>query len=341
MIYDDKKFYFFESCKAVKGAKISILCDLQRSKYAYISQGLYEILTEYKNNTVAEIKAIYKNEYDTEIDEYFTFLASEDYIYFYHPDQINDFPEISLEFETPDIINNAIIDIDENSDHPYEKIISELEFLGCKYIQFRIYNPMTGKAVKEIISFLKGKKFLSVQLFLHYSSEDDTSFLLNMIMLDFPNINYIVVFSVPEHLIYNSENSPVYFTSQKIIDEGCCGKISKRHFSITLDHFSEAQKFNTCLNKKISIDKNGIVKNCPTMDNGFGSIKYVSLIDVAYNEAFKQPWSIHKDQIKVCKDCQFRYICTDCRAFVSDSYDKPKKCGYDPYTHTWNTISPD
>ena len=49
--------------------------------------------------------------------------------------------------------------------------------------------------------------------------------------------------------------------------------------------------------------------------------------------------NIKKDQISVCKDCEFRYVCTDCRAYTQnsgDQYSKPLKCNYDPYTATWN-----
>jgi hypothetical protein len=44
----------------------------------------------------------------------------------------------------------------------------------------------------------------------------------------------------------------------------------------------------------------------------------------------------------VCKDCEFRYICTDCRAYLEDPYNeysKPLKCGYDPYTGEWSEWS--
>lgn len=57
---------------------------------------------------------------------------------------------------------------------------------------------------------------------------------------------------------------------------------------------------------------------------------------------FKKYWYIHKDQIEVCKDCEFRYICTDCRAYLEDPdnlYSKPLKCGYDPYTCEWEEWS--
>ncbi len=57
---------------------------------------------------------------------------------------------------------------------------------------------------------------------------------------------------------------------------------------------------------------------------------------------FKKYWDINKDKIYVCKDCEFRYICTDCRAYVEDPEDilsKPLKCGYNPYTGEWSEWS--
>ncbi|MDR2057516.1 MAG: hypothetical protein LBP83_04405, partial [Dysgonamonadaceae bacterium] len=39
-----------------------------------------------------------------------------------------------------------------------------------------------------------------------------------------------------------------------------------------------------------------------------------------------------------CKDCEFRYICTDCRAYLQDSndiYSQPAKCNYNPYIAKW------
>jgi hypothetical protein len=54
---------------------------------------------------------------------------------------------------------------------------------------------------------------------------------------------------------------------------------------------------------------------------------------------FRSAWHIKKDMIKKCRDCEFRYACTDCRAYLEDPQDilsKPLKCGYDPYTGTWD-----
>ena len=60
------------------------------------------------------------------------------------------------------------------------------------------------------------------------------------------------------------------------------------------------------------------------------------------SDGFKDKWRITKDQIEICKDCEFRYVCSDCRAYVEnpeDIYSKPLKCGYNPYTCEWEEWS--
>ncbi|NJL76349.1 MAG: hypothetical protein HC892_16370 [Saprospiraceae bacterium] len=70
-----------------------------------------------------------------------------------------------------------------------------------------------------------------------------------------------------------------------------------------------------------------------------GHINKVSLREPLLGNPFKRAWKIKKDDVKICKDCEFRYICSDCRAYTevdNDLYSKPLKCGYDPYIGTWN-----
>ena len=49
-------------------------------------------------------------------------------------------------------------------------------------------------------------------------------------------------------------------------------------------------------------------------------------------------WYIRKDNIDVCQNCEYRYICTDCRAFIKDPnniFSHPLKCTYNPYIAKW------
>lgn len=78
------------------------------------------------------------------------------------------------------------------------------------------------------------------------------------------------------------------------------------------------------------------------MRESFGNIKDDTLVAAVEKSGFKQYWHLTKDQINVCKDCEFRYICTDCRAYLEnpdDIYSKPLKCGYNPYTCEWEEWS--
>lgn len=78
------------------------------------------------------------------------------------------------------------------------------------------------------------------------------------------------------------------------------------------------------------------------MRENFGNIKDTALGKVVASQEFKKYWNLNKDQINICKDCEFRYICTDCRAYIEnpdDMYSKPLKCGYNPYTSEWEKWS--
>lgn len=73
------------------------------------------------------------------------------------------------------------------------------------------------------------------------------------------------------------------------------------------------------------------------MQRSFGNIKEKSLKEIVINQKFQSLWKIIKDDVEVCKDCEFRYICTDCRAFQEEDSNllKPKKCSYNPYNCEW------
>jgi SPASM domain peptide maturase of grasp-with-spasm system len=110
------------------------------------------------------------------------------------------------------------------------------------------------------------------------------------------------------------------------------------YFTLNITSFTEAQKYNSCLNQKIAIDEEGMIKNCPSMKNSFGNIQNTTLQKAMKHQDFKKLWHINKNQIAICKDCEFRYICTDCRAFITEPdnlYSKPFKCTYNPYTTNW------
>src|SRR5690606_36461269 len=78
-----------------------------------------------------------------------------------------------------------------------------------------------------------------------------------------------------------------------------CGIVDRDYFSNHIHHITESQRHNTCLNRKIAIDAEGNIKNCPSMAKSYGNIKDTRLTDVVNNPEFQKLWFIHKDQISV------------------------------------------
>jgi SPASM domain peptide maturase of grasp-with-spasm system len=118
--------------------------------------------------------------------------------------------------------------------------------------------------------------------------------------------------------------------------------IAEKYFSMHFQSYLLSKNYNNCLYKKISIDKEGQIKLCPSQKQSYGSIENTSLIDVVDKLALNPLTTMTKDAITTCKSCEYRYACSDCRAFLEnpdDMYSKPLKCGYDPTTGIWEEWS--
>ena len=329
----------FACCIPVLGATRAMICDIQRQAYHFIPDSMFEVLSQHKGKTLGQIKAAYNQEYDEIIEEYFDFLVQKEYVFFSDTPEL--FPEMDMRWEEPVKITNAIIDLDNNSPaYDFINIFEQLEALGCEHIQLRSFTDRPLSFFENILKCADRKRIISIDLIIKYQAAFS-----KRLLFDFCN-QYPRVFSITAHsaavdeTLHISEQGMghIFLVSQQIDSEAHCGMISTDFFTINIKSFTEALAHNSCLNRKISIDKNGEIKNCPSMSQSFGNIKNTTLTEALAHPDFKQYWNINKDQIEVCKDCEFRYICTDCRAYVEDpnnKYSKPAKCGYDPYTATW------
>lgn len=337
----EKKIKLFANCIPVKGANRSIICDLGRNNYDFIPNDLYAILAVHEEKTISEIKAFYNNEFDDIIDEYFQFLLDKEYVFLTHNPEF--YPKLSKQFHQPFIISNAIIDIDKPCN--IIEILKQLETVNCKFIEIRFFNKFDFKQIIEIVNYIvQSKAIISSVGFIIQNHELITDDFLQDIIKEFPIVSYFIVSNAFENRFVepiNERMGYIYYTKNTVDSESHCGLISTSNFVVNTKSFTESLAYNSCLNNKISIDKNGNVKNCPAMVQSFGNIANVNLQEIIKMEAFAKYWKVSKDQVETCKDCEFRYICTDCRAFVdnSNNYPKPLKCGYDPYTSQWQDWS--
>jgi SPASM domain peptide maturase of grasp-with-spasm system len=339
----NKPFKIFECCLPVKGYKRSIIADTQRNTFYQIPDCLYLILKEYDGHNITKIQSICKDDNELEIlHEYLNFLVNEEIIFF--TNRIESFPKMSLKWEEPSIITNAIIDVSVKLLLNFEYIFRQLDEFNCKNLQIRFFDEITPIELDIILSQLENKRISAVELLVKYNSAFD-ELTMQKICKKHNRISIWTFYSSEKnqnlHFQSNSFGN-IFLIKQGITSNLHCGIISSDYFTINIKTFTEAQKHNTCLNRKISIDTEGYIRNCPSMKEHYGNIKDTTLQEALQHPDFKKYWFINKDQIAVCKDCEFRYICTDCRAYIEnpeDMYSKPLKCGYNPYTCEWEEWS--
>jgi SPASM domain peptide maturase of grasp-with-spasm system len=341
-----KNFKLFSCCILVKGTKRSIICDVQRGSYHYIHQDLYEILMNEQLTPIDLIYSKYGIENQSVLDEYFKMLLDEEYIFFCNGQEIEMFPCIDLKWEYPAFITNAILDFKGDDDIKYQifdKIVTSLTEMGCIALQLRFFYFVDWTIVKNILEQNIVSSIETIDVLMRYNHQITEEELVKVKTRN-RRISSFVMHSAPEFRVFEIPFESTHFstTTEVITGASHCGMISSDYFSTNILLFTEAQKHNTCLNRKISIDTEGYIRNCPSMPEHYGNIKDTTLAQALEHPDFKKYWFINKDQIEVCKDCEFRYICTDCRAYREDPKDlhsKPLKCGYNPYTCEWEEWS--
>lgn len=327
-------FVLYPTCILVKGRCNASINDLQRNTVYSIPLSLYNL---FKKDNVLEIDNIYNildsNEDKLFMDEYLDFLLENDLGVINFKKK---FEPLSLQYSTNKIISNCIIDFDENSDHPLKYICEQLNKLRCEALQLRYYGEFPFSKIMSDISCFKDSTLRSIELLIvgTGSKEKDKKIILELIHTN-PRISEVIFHSssFDESEIYGDFLSITY-TSQKILNESFCGCISKSYLLSQTQLYLESLYFNSCLYQKISIDRYGHIKNCPSMKKSFGLIsESLDLQTLVNSEDFQSVWKIKKDDIEVCKECELRYACQDCRAYLVDPTNhlsKPLKCNYNP-----------
>ena len=121
------------------------------------------------------------------------------------------------------------------------------------------------------------------------------------------------------------------------ISDRWAGSSAPDSFVINAQAYARNRNYNSCLAHKISIDKDGLICNCPSISTRYGHSDSTALSEIVATNAFRDKWELTKDRLLVCSVCEFRWICSDCRAFTLDDLEngKPAKCGYNPFISLW------
>lgn len=326
----------FSNCKLVKGYKNYLLYDIQRGDIINLPDDLYEWLIKFNNKKIDQIN-------DPIMQDYIDFLKKEDFIFF--TENPTYFPEVNLDFDIPCKISNVVIDINDTSYFDYFKLIDQIDYLNCDTIEIRFFKKSEKIFITDLVNYLNQNKMFitNIGVVTPFCEKTDYEKLVQL-----NRMSHIQVYNSPNNdVVKFSENKYIIYSKQFVAAKNNCGIIDYNYFTLNKNLYLESLHHNSCLHKKISIDSEGNIRNCPSMSQSFGNIKDTTLEEALDHKDFKKYWNLTKDKIEVCKDCEFRYICTDCRAYTERTHEnkegldisKPLKCGYNPYTGEWEEWS--
>ena len=334
-----KYIVLYESCQLTKGISRTLLIDSQRNTIEFLDNEIYTILTtQSKSHTIEQILKEFEDEKKETILEYFEFLLEKEYVFLCEATELDFFPEINKTWDHPSVITNSIIDLDRvpSNLNAYNVFISDLDILGCENLQIRDFTGLPLDIIRSILKFTESTGIFRIELILKHNADFE---IYETLLNDFPRINELVIHSFPEtNKAPEKTSTRLLITHQTMTDASCCGVISPKYFNLDFNHFLESYNYNSCLNRKIGVDVNGYIKNCPSMKENYGSINNERITNIVGQDKFKKAGDLKKNLIEDCQVCEFRHICTDCRAFLESdtSLKKPAKCSYDPYQMIWS-----
>lgn len=325
-------FNLYSFCIPVKGKKRAVVCDLQRNVIQPIPLVVYGYLEKIK---IVDSPNALLNNYNSSdkrtIEEYINFLYHNEFGYFTASKSIfcglqdQDNPDSS-------IITNSIVDFDQKSTHSIDEIIPQLVELGCKAIEIRFFSIISHDTLIKNLSLIQNSTIEKIEILLQ---KKDYFTCESMIELssEYDKLSKVTISNSSDNVIYKHNDLVVIYTTEIIRNETKCGVTGELYCIADSKLFWESRNYNNCLYKKISIDKNSLIKNCPSMQENFGSISTTKLMDVVSLDSYRKYWAITKDEIEVCSECELRYVCQDCRAYtihMNNIYSKPLKCRYNP-----------
>jgi len=345
-VINNKYIKLFSCYIPVKGYSRSALCNIHRNEINLIPNALFDLIPFFDTLNIDELENHYGIEYRNIIAEYLEYLIN-NYIGFYcEKNELESFPLINISrFHTPFTITNSIVELDKISIESIKAIINELNSVQCLSLEIRIFNRIELQELELMLSLFNDPDVQVNELHCILQCNDYIIDDLKKLFYLHARLTRIIVCNSANndlHTNFFDDRSQIVFTKRKIHLPTCCGNFAPEQFTINLPFFTESQHHNTCLHRKVAIDKDGNIKNCPSMAKSFGNIKDTKLVEVIENKEFTAKWNITKDQISICQDCEFRHVCMDCRAYLedpNDDYSKPLKCGYDPYTMEWEDWS--
>lgn len=148
------------------------------------------------------------------------------------------------------------------------------------------------------------------------------------------------------HLSFLRETTVEKIASPKLLRAVAAGRVRVgaclNNASFPLVNYKDfiRRQSGSCWSNFVYIGANGDVFPCGGARwMVLGNVRQLGLTAIVSSNLTQHLWSLTKDHVSICQDCEYRYAHTDCWVLVfkevGSIYEKPPWCTYDPYTGEW------
>lgn len=328
-------------CIPIAGVSRGAIYDLGRRKYYIIPNEFIELISE---------KII---DHDTWLDKYPTeeehrtlnsfrdFLIQKELVLQCSEGLARNIADLRMNYDTPGHVLNTIIDFEIHSPYNLEQYISVVSQIGARHFLIRSYDSLLDDQYLELIyTLFRDSPVRSFEIIAKYNPSIHER--AKLTIGNNARCKSIVLHSAPFNEYVHSDKGTamgiVATTTQSITCPNDCYNNSIDYMNVNIELYLEAQQFHTYYYKKVCIDQNGLIKNCTSHSTNFGCFSPDTLLAVVTSSDFQKLWFAKKDDTKICRTCEFRYMCVDSREIFQNgngTWFHTIPCNYDPEKSLW------
>jgi SPASM domain peptide maturase of grasp-with-spasm system len=330
----NKKFQLFQCCIPVKGFKTGLIIDFQRKSFHRVPNQIIDYIEEYKNKNLYELFFDFKNNKDI-LKKYIQYFIDNELLII--SDNLDVFPKIDTSFIRPfslDVVCLEIVNFNIYTDFFKKNTLDEL---GVKSLKIIIKTNVIYNLIK-ILKVLENSKIQTITLFLKYENEIELK--IEKLKHNNPRLMEVIFFGCDNPIKTGIDNF-FYYDSLSLEKSLYKGVQNSNNFILDLNVYIESLNYNFSFNRVLFIDEFGKIRRYISDTNNYGDVsKKNDLNNALINNEILDFWKVSKDKIEICKDCEYRYICSDGRIPFKERnedifYQHKVKCNYDPYKNEW------
>jgi SPASM domain peptide maturase of grasp-with-spasm system len=325
----ERAFGFSKDCFVVRGHLRSAIYDTRRQAYSLIDNVHADELKDFEGCGETEVR--------TQMNpDLLRFVLEQEFAFFWPSGLIGYFSDISMDFFHPAPLSNAILE--GRGLHVLDRIHMLLK-TGCRYFAILLREPVSLRTLDEYLSGAAFETVPTLELYLE-QLDDARSGDIREFIRRHPFIASVNIHNAPANRFFIENQVPVAVSRGPL--ERPRPVISPDVFFVNLQLLIESRHHNPYFHRKIYIGPEGDIRNAPEDSRIFGNIRDIAdarqIAGIVEHSDFRRYWDIPKDNIDVCRDCEFRYMCTDARVpsgRPDGSWFFPTECAYNPYICKW------